>query len=161
MVEAPVDQAAENNDSDPFQSLIPISLAVEPPFLESNENADVPEQYYELELAKKFNFVLDLEADHLIPQHAVEFSYQRKPWPYTQLVHRSGVAFIQILPQKHGFIWVNNRLHLANSTTRGASVPSPTLLRLEFEQFCRDPVALQDFWLSKKGALSTHFVTHP
>lgn len=148
IVEAPADQQ-EIQSGDPFQSIIPIYLALPPPAHNYNDQP----QYFHAELCKKFNFIMDVERDSL----NLKFSYPRKSFIYTQYVHRSGVAFIQI--QGDSFVFVNNRLHLANQTLRNTTYPDPNSIRNEFAKFCVDKVALQMFWdehlLKLKGLMAS------
>ncbi|KAJ3194580.1 vacuolar membrane-associated protein iml1, partial [Irineochytrium annulatum] len=81
---------------------------------------ELPDQYYEIELLKRFGFVEDVEADAMFPPSSTTSSFRRAPYIRTQYVHRSGTAFVQILEAGKGFFWVNNRLHLtASSGLRG------------------------------------------
>lgn len=141
MVEAPVDQQSIQSVL-PFQSIVPIHLSVAPP---AHCYSEQPE-FYHIELCKKFDFVIDIERDaglNLI------YSFQSRPYSHTQLVHRSGVAFIQI--QGNSFVFLNNLLHLANQNLRNTACPDPNLLRRTMAKFCQDAVELETFWeLSKK-----------
>ncbi|KAJ3288894.1 vacuolar membrane-associated protein iml1 [Borealophlyctis nickersoniae] len=115
LVEAPVEQAQPFADDNPFQSVIPIDFSVQPPAPETFSFA-VPKNWFETELLRKFNFVLDVESDEMFPHGSVKYSFTRSPYPNTQFVHRSGVAFVQI--DRHGgaLLWVNNGLHLAGTS---------------------------------------------
>ena len=67
--------------------------------------------YFESALLRKLGFVLDIEAGSLYPDAVdVVYSYRRAPFKYSQYVHRSGVAFVQILGGKDGFLFLTNRL---------------------------------------------------
>jgi hypothetical protein len=124
----------------------------------------IQSEWFERELVKSFNFVLDTESDASFPPNSRTFSYQRKAWPCTQYVHRTGIAFVQILPNYEGFLYINNRLHLANLSTISkysnlANPPQPELIRDQFESFCSAPAKLQNFYESLeerlKGSLSS------
>jgi DEP domain-containing protein 5 len=136
IVEAPVDQVGVTS-GEPFQSIIPISFAIPPP---RHTFTDQP-QFFQVELCKKFNFVLDVERDCGMD---LDYSYTRKPWVYTQYIHRSGVAFMQI-QSDDSFVFVNNRLHLASQNLRNLGT-DPDHLRTEIAAFCADQVALTEFW---------------
>jgi hypothetical protein len=135
-------QSAQSGD--PFQSIVPIRLTVPPPTHSFTEQP----QFYHIELCRKFNFVIDVERDSGLD---ILYSYQRRPFTHTQLVHRSGVAFIQI--QGDSFMFVNNRLHLANQSLRNTSSPDPNLLMKEISQFCDNVSLLQTFWDSQQTKL--------
>lgn len=140
LVEAPLEQAKlDAIDSNPFHSSVHIKLAVDPPSIDkeslSYKTIEIPESYFEIELIKHFDFLLDVEADHMFPQNAVNYSFYRPPYKYTQYIHRSGTAFIQLLP-KDGFLWTNNRL----------VQESPDQLLEGFKSFCSKEEKLNDFW---------------
>jgi DEP domain-containing protein 5 len=118
----------------------------------------IQSEWFERELVKSFNFVLDTESDSSFSPNSRTFSYQRKAWPCTQYVHRTGIAFVQILPNYEGFLWINNRLHLANLSTISkysnlANPPQPELIRDQFESFCGDSQKLQFFYESLEKRL--------
>ena len=100
-----------------------------------------------LELLKKFDFVLDTEADALFSN--VEYSYLRTPFVYTQFIHRSGIAIVQIIPGQ-GYRWVKNRLHLTsiNSISSRATAHSlkTEVIRQELFDFVKNPDLLSTFW---------------
>ncbi|KAJ3320168.1 vacuolar membrane-associated protein iml1 [Boothiomyces sp. JEL0866] len=160
LVECPGVQASEFGEDNPFQALLPIKLALLPPSLDSllqklNGKVRLPDEWFKRELIRSFNFVLDTESDSAFPPNSRGFSYQRKPWPNTQFVHRSGIAFIQILPNDQGFLWVNNRLLLAsvNSSKSQGGLPSPDSSRKQFEDFCGNSARLERFWMSLEEKL--------
>ncbi|EMD31716.1 hypothetical protein CERSUDRAFT_27175, partial [Gelatoporia subvermispora B] len=67
--------------------------------------------YFENALLRKFGFVLDIEASDLYSdQIEVFYSYRRSPFKYSQWVHRSGVAFVQVVGGSQGFLFLTNRL---------------------------------------------------
>ncbi|KAJ2998685.1 vacuolar membrane-associated protein iml1 [Globomyces sp. JEL0801] len=156
LVEAPGGQASATGDDNPFQALSPIKLAVSPPSIEKyreqfKSKNSIAEEWFEREFVKSFNFILDTESDRYFPPNSRGYSYQRKPWPNTQFIHRHGIAFIQILPKNEGFLWVNNRLHLANSSNSkpgflNTTQISPDVARKTFEDFCRDEARLKAFF---------------
>jgi hypothetical protein len=121
-VEAPVEQSEPFSNDSPFQSVIDIPFATPPPpvslFQERNPSVDLHPEWAELELAKRFGFVMDVEADYLFPAGSIRHSYSAPKYRWTQLVHRNGLAFLQIKRDGKGFRWVQNRLHLACSSGR-------------------------------------------
>ncbi|TPX43357.1 hypothetical protein SeLEV6574_g05108 [Synchytrium endobioticum] len=125
LVEAPVEQAIPFSDENPFLSVVPIYLASQPPtsaaVLERlHSSKKDPYLYFEQELLKSEGFVLDMESVDRFPPSSINPSYN-KTYRYTQYVHRTGVAFIQLREPGLGFYWVNNRLYLANNP----AVPNP------------------------------------
>ncbi|KAI8912550.1 hypothetical protein EDD86DRAFT_201680 [Gorgonomyces haynaldii] len=158
LVEAPVDQPTAN-DSDPFRSIISIPLALGPPPIDQALVDEVHPQYYEMELLKHFNFILDVEADEFFPPNGTEYTYTRRPYQFTQFVHRTGVAFIQILPQGKGFLWAKNRIlvnaDLRNTASITAHQTLPQSIRESFRAFCQDEQKLNDFWSKKQQAMQS------
>ncbi|GBB87252.1 hypothetical protein RclHR1_01370011 [Rhizophagus clarus] len=155
LVEAPVEQAMSLTDNNPFQSPTSIKLSLLPPTLEELEklgkklNPEINHNlYFEIELVKHFKFVLDVEADNRFPKEVdIIYSYHKTPYKYSQYIHRSGVAFIQICDPGEGFLWVNNRIYTThNISNKNTSSPNPDLLLKEFQNFCNDKVALKKFW---------------
>ncbi|KAJ3213720.1 vacuolar membrane-associated protein iml1 [Dinochytrium kinnereticum] len=170
LVEAPVEQATGFSNDNPFQGVIPIPLAVPPPTITPKEECQTfPDQWFEMELLKRQGFLLDVESDAAFPQNSIVQTFQRARYTFTQFVHRSGTAFVQILEDGKGFLWVNNRLHLTASTTsttwRGgagsgggpgislahaaahpAHSMSPDFLRKSMTAYCQDEKALTQLW---------------
>lgn len=67
--------------------------------------------HFEYALLRKFGFLLDVEAQDLYPDTVeVEYSYRRCSFDFSQFVHRSGVAFVQVLDGGRGFLFLTNRL---------------------------------------------------
>ena len=132
--------------------MIPIPFSVSP-LLNSVAHqvlslSSFPDQWFERELLKKFNFVLDTEADALFQENPVTFSYSRSEFKHTQFVHRSGVAIIQIKPKGQGFLWTNNRLHLTsiNTSAPRSSGVNADAIRQDLYDFCQDRARLGAFW---------------
>lgn len=174
LVEAPIEQAKPFADDNPFQSVVSIQLSLPPPSLaelkaSNGGNApNISNLWFEMELVKHHGFVLDEESEKLFPTDCVRYSYKKPPYKYIQYVHRSGVAFIQILESGGGFRWVNNRLLLtsaASSSTGGGgggvggggvyarntgtfsgSMVNPEALRAKFISFCASEEGLARFW---------------
>ncbi|KAG1464634.1 hypothetical protein G6F46_003278 [Rhizopus delemar] len=157
LVEGSVDQAYEDSENDnPFQCPVPIPMAVPPPSVEelmAASKIEVPFQFYEIALVRHLDFVLDVEADanFVKAQESVdlEYSYIKEAYKYDQYIHRSGVAFVQIRPNNHGFFWVNNRLytnHTPALSRRQTSAQHPETLRVKFQEHCSDVQWLTEFW---------------
>ncbi|KAF9172402.1 vacuolar membrane-associated protein iml1 [Mortierella sp. AD011] len=132
LIEVPLDQNSQSRAFNPFESPIPIKLALRPPstkgFFEptslldpTTEPVQVPKLHFFTELVKLHGFILDTESDELYPPAAqLSYSYKRAPYQNIQYVHRTGVAFIQIsYSSPYEFYWVNNRLLTSHS------IPTP------------------------------------
>jgi hypothetical protein len=153
LVEAPGGQANGSGDDNPFQALIPIEMLLKPPHLDESRKSFLPLDYFERELVQNFQFVLDIESDSCFPADSRGYSYQRKPWAHTQFVHQSGIAFIQILPDSSGFLWVNNRLHINATSNSKMTFNNPEVLRESFVEFCSNGNKLQEFWAQVENRL--------
>ncbi|CAG8501790.1 8084_t:CDS:2 [Funneliformis mosseae] len=158
LVEAPVEQAMSLTDNNPFQSPTSIKLSVLPPTLEKLGKKLSPEinpnLYFEIQLVKHFKFILDVEADNRFPKEVeIIYSYHKTPYKYSQYIHRSGVAFIQICDPGEGFLWVNNRIYTTHTSSSLSAnknpfnfAPNPDQLLSEFQNFCNNETALKKFW---------------
>lgn len=159
LVEAYVMQISDIRERNPFQSCYPMRLAVPPPRVPDLEKRVSPEGskaaklYFEYRLLYKFGFIVDVEAQDLYPDSVdVFYSYRRSPFHYSQFVHRSGVAFIQVLDGAQGFLFLTNRL--MGPGRMGATMKSKDTgpgskaeeLRQRMAAFCMDPVALNAFY---------------
>lgn len=153
LVEAPVDQNSDN----PFQNPVEILPVIAPPVVDKSKltvkSVNIPDDYFEVELIKKFGFILDVESDELMDFELVQYSYTRSRYKFTQYVHRSGSAFILIIPNKKGFLWLNNRLLTSHSSTQNA--PHPDSLRAEFQDFCQNAGSLEKFYIEAAEKLFT------
>lgn len=162
LIEAPIGQIKDVSLHNPFQAPSQIQLATSPPPVHAYAHLlpehTLPEQYFEFTLLRHFGFILDQEATDRYPQD-VEIVYSSRParFDHSQFVHRSGVAFVQVLGGAQGFLWLNNRLynsHFSGGISRthakqGAqaqSLLSADAVRFEFERFCGDAAALEDFY---------------
>ncbi|CAG8809900.1 28141_t:CDS:1, partial [Dentiscutata erythropus] len=159
LVEVPVEQAMSLTENNPFQSPVAIKLAVQPPTLElpgkKLHPTINPHLYFETQLAKRFKFILDVEADSRFPDDIeIKYSYFKTPYKYSQYIHRSGVAFIQICNPGEGYLWVNNRLFTThhNKILSNLQVNPDVLLR-EFQSFCENEVELRKFWEDVKNRI--------
>jgi len=163
LVEAYVTQISDIREHNPFQSCYSIPLAVAPPFIPNFEKC-VPEctnpgQYFEYALLQKFNFIVDIEAAENYPDTVdVVYSYRRAPYRYSQFVHRSGVAFIQVVGGVEGFLFLINRLMTPGRMgTFKNKIKSPATaadeLRAEMASFCMDASKLQLFYDEEIAAL--------
>ncbi|KAJ2815478.1 vacuolar membrane-associated protein iml1, partial [Coemansia sp. 'formosensis'] len=72
----------------------------------------LPTYAFERELLEDQDFILDVEAESNYPDSSLlqrDYTYERQDHRYTQYVHRSGTAFVQICGPGQ-FLWVNNYL---------------------------------------------------
>ncbi|KAI8806164.1 hypothetical protein BJ742DRAFT_855389 [Cladochytrium replicatum] len=124
LVEAPVEQAVPFADDNPFQTVVSVQLELQPPPREEilkyvKDALHIPPMWLETEIVKSFGFILDLEADDQFRPGTVTYSYEKPRYKYTQYVHRSGIAFIQIREPGMGFYWTVNRLLVTSSSASG------------------------------------------
>lgn len=115
LVEAYVDPIVNIQDKNVFQSTFPIRLAVSPPQV-PNLAKRLPEgaradHYFEYCILKHFDYILDIEAGSRYSETVdVCYSYRRSSFKYSQFVHKSGLAFVQVIGGAEGFRWLTNRL---------------------------------------------------
>ena len=174
-VEAPVEQIKDVSRKSAYRGAVPIPLALAPPIvpdlhlrLQEHDTGQTANYFEYAILTKKFGFILDVEAGSRYPDTIeVEYSYRGKStFEYSQFCHRSGLALVQCVGGRDGFLWCDNRLFIA-APTRGrvgggvgsqeaypnAPVPAKLTrqeearaLRVELEAFCANPQALADFY---------------
>ncbi|CCM05881.1 uncharacterized protein FIBRA_08118 [Fibroporia radiculosa] len=162
LVEAYVTQICDIRDRNPFQSCFPLPLAVPPPIV-PDLNKRVPEgmqtrHYFEYAILRKFGFVLDIEAASFYPdQTDVVYSYRRSSYKYSQWVHRSGVAFVQVLGGSQGFLFLTNRLMAPGRIGTALKYQRPAAaadeIRSKLQSLCSDPVALTHLYDEELGQL--------
>ncbi|KAJ2347191.1 vacuolar membrane-associated protein iml1 [Coemansia sp. RSA 2618] len=78
----------------------------------------IPTFPFERELLEEQDFVLDVEAEASHPPSSLmgrEYTYDRAGHQYTQYVHRSGTAFVQICGPGQ-FLWLNNYLYTSHQS---------------------------------------------
>lgn len=149
LVEAYVDQIIDITKTNVFQSCFPVQFAIPPPALPPN--AGVQPDYLEGCLLRQLNYVPDICSSHHYGNSAdVFYSYRNTPFTYSQWVHRSGLAFVQIIEGK-GFSWLTNRLATIRQMTVHEKPLSeiserPNLIMDELNEFCTDKVKLKAFW---------------
>ena len=95
----------------------------------------------------------------------VFYSYRRSSFDYSQFVHRSGVAFVQVLGGVEGFLFLTNRLMApgraggggggtnsggggghGGGTGRFRPAEQAETVRIELAKFCEDKEALTNFY---------------
>jgi hypothetical protein len=105
-------------------------------------------QYFKYVLLRWFGFVLNIKAtiSYLAHINAV-YSYQHALFTYSQLVHRSGVAFTQVLRGMQGFLFLINCLMSSGCVGRASPVGfgeaqclavDAEQLRVKLHAFCAD-----------------------
>ncbi|KAL1731284.1 hypothetical protein EV714DRAFT_209149 [Schizophyllum commune] len=175
LVEAYVTQISEVRDRNAFQSCFPLPLALPPPDIPDLEkripDGSSPTHYFEYALLRRFGFILDVEAGSLYPEGVdVVYSYRRAPFKYSQFVHRSGVAFVQVLGGKQGFLYLTNRLMMAGrihsnlgSSVRAREKPAAEaeVLRKQMQEFCESEQALQQFYADEIAQLPSELEEPP
>ena len=164
LVEAYVTQIGDIREQNPFQSCFPMPLALPPPVIPDLEKR-LPDgtqvvKYFEYALLQKFGFIVDIEAADLYPEQVdVVYSYRRSPYNYSQFVHRSGVAFIQVLGGHKGFLFLTNRLMApgkVGSTMKSKEHPPAITaddIRLHMSGFCLNKESLQEFYDNEIASL--------
>jgi len=164
LVEAYVGQICDVRERNAFQSCFPIRLALPPPVLPDLARR-IPEgacatHYFEVALLKRFGFVLDVEAAELYPEQVdVVYSYRRSAHKHAQYVHRSGMAFVQVLGDVQGYLYLTNRL--VGPGRMGSALKSkgyrPTAasddIRIPLTNFCSDTLALAEFYDQQRSLL--------
>ncbi|TCD67635.1 vacuolar membrane-associated protein iml1 [Steccherinum ochraceum] len=155
LVESYVSQISDIRDRNPFQSCFPIPLALPPPAV-ADMDPTVAESittthFFESAILKKFGFVLDIEATDLYPaQVEVIYSYRRSAFAYSQWVHRSGVAFVQVMGGAEGFLFLTNRLMAPGKIGSSLKAQRPATaaeeIRVKLHAFCQDVPALRLFY---------------
>ena len=158
LVEAYVTQISDIRERNAFQSCFPIKFAVPPPIVPDLEKRVLPEgarsakYFFEYALLQKFGFIVDVEAQDLYPDQVdVFYSYRRSPFHYSQFVHRSGVAFVQVLDGGQGFLFLTNRLMgpgRMGSTAKnmGRLAMTAEEIRQNMNAFCMDGKLLNAFY---------------
>ncbi|KAI0823536.1 hypothetical protein BC628DRAFT_515846 [Trametes gibbosa] len=167
LVEAYVDQISDVREKNPFQSCFPIPLVTPPPPLSERRLPEGSQttQYFESVLLRKWGFVLDIEAaGHYPSQVDVVYSYRRSPFKYSQWVHRSGVAFVQVLGGSQGFLFLTNRLMAPGRIGTAFKSQRPAVaaevIRINLHSFCSDKEALERFYEEEMAQLE-HTLEEP
>ncbi|EPS98964.1 hypothetical protein FOMPIDRAFT_1050964 [Fomitopsis schrenkii] len=155
LVEAYVSQICDIQDRNPFQSCFPLPLAEPPPVIPDIEKrvaeGVLTRHYFEYAILRKFGFVVDIEAASLYPDTVdVFYSYRRSPFKYSQWVHRSGVAFMQVLGGRDGFLFLTNRLMAPGRIGTALNYQRPAAaaehIRIKLQRLCSDREALRKFY---------------
>ena len=156
-------EISDVRDRNAFQSCFPLRLAVPPPVVPDLEKR-IPEysqstHYFEYALLRRFGFIIDVEAMNMYPKDVdVVYSYRRAPFEYSQFVHRSGVAFVQVLGGSQGFLFLTNRLMGAGRMgtamkSRDRPAVAADEIRAKLQEFCSNEAALMKFYDEELAAL--------
>lgn len=156
-METYVTQISDIHERNAFQSCFPLRLAVPPPNVPDLDRrvteGTQTKHYFEYALLRRFDFILDMEAAGLYSdQMEVVYSYRRSPFKYSQFVHRSGVAFVQVLDGSRGFLFLTNRLMAPGrmGTALKSKEQTPAVIaediRCKLSQFCSDVKGLLSFY---------------
>lgn len=156
LVEAYVTQISDIRERNAFQSCFPMPLGLPPPVVPDLEKrlpeGTQVEKYFEYALLQKFGFIVDVEAADLYPEQVdVVYSYRRSPHRYSQFVHRTGVAFVQVLGGHKGFLFLTNRLMAPgrmNSAVKAKEHPPAAAenIKMHMLMFFLDKGKLQEFY---------------
>ncbi|EGN95758.1 hypothetical protein SERLA73DRAFT_162510 [Serpula lacrymans var. lacrymans S7.3] len=155
LVEAYVTEISDIRDRNAFQSCFPMRPIIPPPVVPDLEKR-IPEgaqvkHYFEYAILKHHGFIIDIEASDLYPEQVdVVYSYRRAPFKYSQFVHRSGVAFVQVLGGSQGFLFLTNRLmgpgRMGTKSKDYRPAAAADDVRTRLQQFCQDRIALMKFY---------------
>ncbi len=129
LVEVPIREMSKVPNNEPFRAPYRIKLILDPPKPPTNGangngnayftatsftplqplNSDI--HFYQKQLLRRFNFVLDLEAVSEFPENVeINYSWGKLDYQYTQFVHRSGVILAQITDEGD-ILLLANRLY--------------------------------------------------
>ncbi|KAL8912496.1 MAG: hypothetical protein Q9171_002509 [Xanthocarpia ochracea] len=128
LVEVPLAEASAITSLHPFRAPALVKLARDPPLehppttlLDATSFTSQPKidkHYYQKEIMKKFEFVLDFEAASDFPADVnVTYSWGKPDYTYPQYMHRSGTLLAQIT-NEGDFLLLANRLY--NNRSPGA-----------------------------------------
>ncbi|GJJ12397.1 hypothetical protein Clacol_006639 [Clathrus columnatus] len=149
-----VDQIVDIRDKNSFQSCFPIRLIIPPPVVKKVPEGSnfSPVNYIETMILLDFGFVIDVESQDRYNDQVEVFYIYRRPYKYTQFVHRSGTAFAQMIGGQEGYRFLTNRLLASGrlGTTRDVSSKTPSQIadnvRERLAEFCSDPIKLTAFY---------------
>ena len=148
LVEAYVDEISTISQRNPFQSYYPITLALAPPTIANLKerlayNSTTINFFENAILTRKFGFILDIEAaSHYPDDFDVYYSYRRAPFRYSQYVHKTGIAFVQVIGGTDGYLFLTNRLLQQNRK----ETLSAEKIRQDLHKFCADRSQLSLFY---------------
>ncbi|KAL8995028.1 MAG: hypothetical protein Q9169_005154 [Polycauliona sp. 2 TL-2023] len=132
LVEVPLAEASAITSMHPFRAPALVKLAKPPPLehpptmlldaISFTPQRKTEKHYYQKEMMKKFEFILDFEAASDFPADVdVNYSWGKPDYKYPQYVHRSGTLLAQIT-HEGDFLLLANRLY--NNRNPGAQESS-------------------------------------
>ena len=109
---------------------------------------------------------MDLEADeNFSPEIQLRYTYKKIPTKYTQYVHRTGAAFVQVVAgakQQPHFLWSENRLLMSRKRRSPSSHGGASNLESEINEvrdglvtLCSDSDRISSFWKEIMTNLAT------
>ncbi|KAL8733581.1 MAG: hypothetical protein Q9166_001989 [cf. Caloplaca sp. 2 TL-2023] len=126
LVEVPLAEASAITSMHPFRTPALVKLAKSPPseqpptYVDTTSFAPQPriiKHFYQKEIMKKFNFILDFEAASDFPADVdITYSWGKPDYKYSQYIHRSGTLLAQITDEGD-FLLLANRLYNNRSST--------------------------------------------
>ncbi|KAI4277724.1 MAG: hypothetical protein L6R38_005385 [Xanthoria sp. 2 TBL-2021] len=133
LVEVPLAEASAITSMHPFRAPTLVKLAKSPPLehpptmlLDATSftpQRKIEKRYYQKEIMKRFEFILDFEAASDFPADVdVTYSWGKPDYRYPQYVHRSGTVLAQIT-NGGDFLLLANRLY--NDRSPGAQDAAP------------------------------------
>ncbi|KAI4098505.1 MAG: hypothetical protein LQ339_006383 [Xanthoria mediterranea] len=136
LVEVPLAEASAITSMHPFRAPALVRLAKSPPLehpptmlLDATSftpQRKIENHYYQKEVMKRFEFILDFEAASEFPADVdVNYSWGKPDYKYPQYVHRSGTVLAQIT-HEGDFLLLANRLY--NNRSPGAQEAAPARL---------------------------------
>ncbi|KAL8847154.1 MAG: hypothetical protein Q9221_007784 [Calogaya cf. arnoldii] len=136
LVEVPLAEASAITSMHPFRAPAVVKLARSPPLehpptMLLDTTSFTPQRktekhYYQKEIMKKFEFILDFEAASDFPADVdVKYSWGKPDYKYPQYVHRSGTLLAQIT-NEGDFLLLANRLY--NNRSPGSQEGAPARL---------------------------------
>lgn len=173
LVEAYVTQISDISSRNAFQSCFTIRLAVPPPEVPTiaapeYNTTQKCHKWFEYALLRKFEFIVDVEAAEMYPEHVdIFYSYRRLPYKYSQFVHRSGAAFVQVVGGGEGFLFLPNRLmsRLSPSQIKSKKEVKPVNVADEIRdrlyEFCSDTNGLRVFYEEQLALLLKNMPEDP
>ncbi|GAP84784.1 putative vacuolar membrane-associated protein iml-1 [Rosellinia necatrix] len=132
LVEVPITEACRLNEVNAFRRPYRLKLAIPPPsqrpttYYNPGSFSPQPQpdkHFYQKELLKKFDYVLDYEAATNFPSNVdVTYSWGKPDFTYSQYIHRSGAHLVQITDDGD-FLLAANRLY-TNRVAATQPIPS-------------------------------------
>jgi hypothetical protein len=163
IVEGYVNPILEVTKRNVFQSCFPIRLALPPPIIPDLDKRlpdTNPSLFFEYSILRKCGYILDIEAENRYSEQVdVFYSYRRASFKHSQFVHRTGLAFVQVIGGTEGFRWLTNRLlatsniHSVGGRSKQGVHETAHSIRLQLLDFCSDQQRLSELYDSIVSSL--------